>query len=68
VLNIQNIQPGDKTNREIHHFVLTINLRMMNILKQVLGVDVAQKELPVRFLWFKQAMTYNFYHIFHHGE
>jgi transposase len=47
LLNIQNIQPGDKTNREIHRFMLTINTRMMRVLKQVLGVDVAQKELVV---------------------
>lgn len=47
MLNIQNIQPGDKTNREIHHFMLTINIRLMSVLKQVLGVDVAQKELVV---------------------
>ena len=68
MLNIQNIQPGDKTNREIRHFVLTINIRMMNTLKQVLGVDVAQKELPGRFLWFKQALEHNFCHISLHGE
>lgn len=47
MLNIQNIQLGDKTNREIHHFMLTINIRLMTVLKQVLGVDVAQKELVV---------------------
>ena len=47
MLDIQNIQPGEKTNREIHHFMLTFNIISMSALKQVLGVDVAQKELVV---------------------
>jgi len=43
---IQNIQPGDKTKRDFSLLSFKI-LVMRKIVKQVLGIDVAQKELVV---------------------
>lgn len=45
-LGIQNIQPGDKTKGDfsLFHFKL---ISMKKIVKQVAGIDVAQKELVV---------------------
>jgi len=43
--NIQDIRQ-EKRRWEIHHFI-TANLYRMNLLKQVLGIDVSQKELVV---------------------
>lgn len=45
ITTIQNIQPGDKTKRDYSLYQLIIKL--MEVLKEVLGVDVAQKELVV---------------------
>ena len=44
---IQNIQPGDKTKRDFSLFCLKINGMNKKIVKQVAGIDVAQKELVV---------------------
>ena len=43
---IQNIQPGDKTKGDFHFFILKL-IGMKKIVKQVVGIDVAQKELVV---------------------
>ena len=43
---IQNIQPGDKTKGDFH-FLLFKSIGMRKIIKQVAGIDVAQKELVV---------------------
>lgn len=43
---IQNIQPGDKTKGDFHFSFLKSN-GMKKIVKQVVGIDVAQKELVV---------------------
>jgi transposase len=40
----QNIQPGEKTEKDFSLFIIYKD-KKMKILKQVLGVDVAQKEL-----------------------
>ena len=48
MLYIQNIQPGDKTKGDFHFSFLKIKIGMQKkILKQVCGIDVAQKELVV---------------------
>lgn len=44
-LYILNIQPGDKTKGDFHFFTKPIGMK--KILKQVAGIDVAQKELAV---------------------
>ena len=45
---IQNIQPGDKTKGDFSLFLFKKqNIGMKKILKQVAGIDVAQKELVV---------------------
>jgi transposase len=44
--NIQNIQPGEKTKGDSSLYKNKF-IKRMNILKQVLGIDVAQKELVV---------------------
>jgi len=46
-LYIQNIQPGDKTKRDYHFSFKKINWVMNTTIKQVVGIDVAQKELVV---------------------
>jgi transposase len=43
---IQNNRPGDKTKRDFSLLILK-ELRMKKIVKQVAGIDVAQKELVV---------------------
>lgn len=45
-LYIQNIQPGDKTKGDFHFYILKL-IGMKEIVKQVVGIDVAQKELVV---------------------
>lgn len=45
--HIQNIQPGDKMKGEFNLFNYLNKQLFMKILKQVLGVDIAQKELVV---------------------
>ena len=49
MLYIHNIQPGDKTKRDFHFiFYFTVkNKFVKKVIKQVLGIDVAQKELVV---------------------
>jgi transposase len=48
MLYIQNIQPGDKTKGDFHFFHFSLKtIDMKRIVKQVLGIDVAQKELVV---------------------
>ena len=46
---IQNIQPGDKTKGRFSLFSFSVNktIDMKKIVKQVVGIDVAQKELVV---------------------
>ena len=45
---IQNIRPGDKTKGDFHFYSLKDKLiGMRKIIKQVVGIDVAQKELVV---------------------
>lgn len=49
-LYIQNIQPGDKTEKGYSlEFNLTQKKMMSNIVKQAAGIDVAQNELVVSF-------------------
>jgi transposase len=43
---IQDIQPGDKTKGDFHFYSLN-KIGMRKIVKQVVGIDVAQKELVV---------------------
>jgi transposase len=46
---IQNIQPGDKTKKDSHFsFIHFKSAGMKRILKQTVGIDVAQKELVVQ--------------------
>ena len=45
MLYIQNIQPGDKTKGDFSLFSLLKLNGMKKVIKQVLGIDVAQKEL-----------------------
>jgi len=45
LLYIQNIQPGDKTKGDFSLFSLSKLHGMKKVIKQVLGIDVAQKEL-----------------------
>lgn len=45
MLYIQNIQPGDKTKGDFSLFSLSKLKGMKKVIKQVLGIDVAQKEL-----------------------
>ena len=49
-LYIQNIQPGDKTRKDFHFvlFIFKKSASMKRILKQTVGIDVAQKELVVQ--------------------
>lgn len=44
-LYIQNIHPGDKTIKRCHFFIKLYGMK--RVVKQVLGIDVAQKELVV---------------------
>lgn len=44
---IQNIHPGEKTRERFSLFSFKKSIRMKKILKQVAGIDVAQKELVV---------------------
>lgn len=44
--SIHNIQPGDKTKRDFHFLLKTIGMNK-KIVKQSVGIDVAQKELVV---------------------
>ena len=45
---IQNIQPGDKAKGDFSLFIfLKLIGKMKRIVKQVVGIDVAQKELVV---------------------
>lgn len=46
VQHIQNIQPGDKTKGDFH-FSLFKQIGMKRLVKQVVGIDVAQNELVV---------------------
>jgi len=49
MLYIQNIQPGDKTKGDfsLFHFIILKSIGMKKTVKQVCGIDVAQKELVV---------------------
>ena len=49
MLYIQNIQPGDKTRGgfSLLHFIILKSIGMKKMVKQVCGIDVAQKELVV---------------------
>jgi len=49
MLYIQNIQPGDKTRGgfSLFHFNILKSIGMKKTVKQVCGIDVAQKELVV---------------------
>jgi transposase len=49
MLYIQNIQPGDKTRGgfSLFHFIILKSIGMKKTVKQVCGIDVAQKELVV---------------------
>jgi len=48
-LYIHNIQPGDKTKGDFHFILKRIISMNQQILKQVVGIDVSQKELVVCF-------------------
>lgn len=49
MLYIQNIQPGDKTRGDfsLFHFIILKSIGMKKTVKQICGIDVAQKELVV---------------------
>jgi transposase len=44
---IQNIQPGEKAKGDFHFLLKTKMVKMKRIVKQVVGIDVAQNELVV---------------------